>query len=57
MKPIFIRKYTPENERLADEFVETYIEAGNKIEKDFTSQSAGKLRVEKSHVQPGRSFG
>jgi len=49
MKPIFIRKYTAENERIADEFVETYMETGEKIEHDFAKQG-GKLRTHNSHV-------
>ena len=38
MKPIFIRKYTPESERIADEFIQAYIEEGNKVEKNFAQQ-------------------
>lgn len=43
MKPIFIRKYTAENERLADMFVETYMETGAKIEHDFAK--GGQMRL------------
>lgn len=38
MKPIFIRKYTPEMERMADDFVNDYIEKGNKTEKQFIAE-------------------
>ena len=54
MKPIFIRKYTAENERLADLFVETYMETGAKIEHDFAK--GGQLRTQKSHITSGRSL-
>lgn len=36
MKPIFIRKYTPEKERVADEFFNTYQEDGTSLERAFT---------------------
>ena len=35
MKPIFIRKYTPEKEKNADEFFNTYQEEGKELEKAF----------------------
>lgn len=45
MKPLFIRKYTPESERLADEFIENYIENGLRAEHDFAASGGGSLKV------------
>ena len=35
MKPLFIRKYTPKKERLADELFNTYTEDATELEKAF----------------------
>ena len=57
MKPIFIRKYTPEAEKLADEFINTYIEEGNKIENEFSkSNRGGSVPTQKTHIIQGRKL-
>ena len=38
MKPIFIRKYTPETERYADDFFNAYQEEGGSLEKAFAEK-------------------
>ena len=57
MKPIFIRKYTPEAEKLADEFINTYIEDGNKIENEFSkAPRGGSLQIQKTMINTGKRF-
>ena len=38
MKPIFIRKYTPEKERQQEAFVNDFIEKGSMTEKQFMKE-------------------
>ena len=58
MKPIFIRKYTPEKEQEDDEFMNTYMEEGNKIEHQFAkSEHAGSFKAQKTSINLGRRFG
>ena len=38
MKPIFIRKYTPEKERQQEAFVNDFIEKGHATEKEFMKE-------------------
>ena len=54
MKPIFIRKYTAENERIADLFVETYMETGAQIEHKFAK--GGQLKTQKTHIRPTNRY-
>ena len=41
MKPIFIRKYTPEAERLAENFAYEFMEKGEKNEKEYIAAGKG----------------
>ena len=41
MKPIFIRKYTPESERLAENFAYEFMEKGEKNEKEYIAAGKG----------------
>ena len=63
MKPIFIRHYTPELERMHDEFVNEYIDNSRKAEHDFLDGDkdaksfqggSGVYSAMKTHINSGR---